>query len=544
MSKIDIAVDLDAKASDAGIAAVPQRSSAVVTPSPQGVLLSATNAFAGAPRSLNAQDTFLSPPPKPPTCTADAVSPSNLIGFDEATSRLNLDKIMEQPFYRNACMEKIEMLHQCLLFLYGREFYWDAPTETRVHIICNLFETDETTRRLHQIASMTGDIDKSDDDGMKEKFKLFVTSFWRLLEMERENGFVGFVPNMADLHLYLRLQTWGNCYLVSSCTAFGYQLQKNFPGVVCGTPDASQFARRTMNDLGLYNLVTEKVGGNSATEFLRLAHIPVDQYHNAFTILKFKENNCDSGEAFVHGLIGRKGVGLVNGFEIHPSFEKCGNSHVDAFGRPIVRSHEIPLFDGDINAEPQFKQLPRASADEEDKFEQLWEALQARPPKKLNATAPFYRLPTDVEGAQVPPASPQLSGTRPSTPRANFRAEIPVLTPPEPQYLRQGEVRPKLVTHSLVMLCAYRDPGDNGKRFFLMQNSWEWMPLVLMSAQYLAACGATVCFPDHKIGKAPAFERSSLPVTSCAMPLSYEQLPPRGPPPPLGPPSSYPPTVP
>ena len=54
----------------------------------------------------------------------------------------------------------------------------------------------------------------------------------------------------------------------------------------------------------------------------------------------------------------------------------------------------------------------------------------------------------------------------------------------------------KIPTHSMVMLGGYEEKNAKGeiKHYFMLLNWWKGMPLVLVSARYLQACGCQVLF--------------------------------------------------
>ena len=184
------------------------------------------------------------------------VTPNLPIDEDEAWFAIRNDGIQEQPFYKSAEAETKAKLDACLLFLYGRRFYWyqhpyeyvypthlpaGVPVETRVKIISDMLSDEEGVRRLSQILSALEDEDMSGEEQPSKRYEVFVKTIWRLLDSvnsksyldrlrshllswllgKAESKFVGFKKQMETGTFFLRYQTWGNGFLVGACLAFG-----------------------------------------------------------------------------------------------------------------------------------------------------------------------------------------------------------------------------------------------------------------------------------------------------------------------------------
>ena len=179
-----------------------------------------------------------SPAPTTTTYTDKDVSPTNPIGEVEAHLHMIEDEIKEQPFYKEADNETKKMLDRCFFFLYGRNFYQKAknddepspfsvPKETRVQIITKMLRDNKKIMQLNQLASRKGDRDLTKNAESKEQYNRFVKSLWRFLA--REKNVRGFAQDMKKItySYLLRLQSWGNCFLVIACLAYSMDTKCN-----------------------------------------------------------------------------------------------------------------------------------------------------------------------------------------------------------------------------------------------------------------------------------------------------------------------------
>ena len=69
----------------------------------------------------------------------------------------------------------------------------------------------------------------------------------------------------------------------------------------------------------------------------------------------------------------------------------------------------------------------------------------------------------------------------------------------------------------MILLYSYQ---ENDKTYFLLQNSWEYLPLVLVTGEYLNACNATVFFFKDALASPYVGLRTALSAPSCSMPKS------------------------
>jgi hypothetical protein len=72
--------------------------------------------------------------------------------------------------------------------------------------------------------------------------------------------------------------------------------------------------------------------------------------------------------------------------------------------------------------------------------------------------------------------------------------------------------------HAMVMLGGYQDDGKDDTPYIMLLNSWENMPLVLVSPEYLAACGATIWFSRSKLTSDTTVARKAGFVGMCGVP--------------------------
>ncbi|CAB9529810.1 expressed unknown protein [Seminavis robusta] len=517
-----------------------------VTPSPQSEDGGHHTFLPGSPPSSASRggDFAHHIPPKTPVALKGYqqlnLSPTNMIAEDQAYAKMNDDRILhDDEFYRNATPQEKAQIDRCVYFLYGRKFFWrhidgsgqklPVGRDVRVRLIKEMLQDPEYRRRLVQIMECTGDNDRTVDTVDRTRFYTFAASFLRFVanaeERKKEEGPYkshGFLEVMTQLVLFLRYQTFGICYLLAACTAYGYQMQKDRTGEILppATPDASQLARRTMDDLKLYNVVTLKGGGTVAET---LAYLNGDKWEwpGSFTSVWFgdKRRLLDVMEGEALRDLEEYGVGLLDNFNIQQGFDSCERQSMEWWrdhtqGQGGKRIPPPPpgvwVLDGGKDAEGKFTCFPLPAESEAEMIDKMWTNSGQQGALPLGAGAP--PLAHREHRTNIQPQAGDVD---------NFTSSLP--PPPPPRQLPRPHTTERSgnrgLAHAMIVLYAYRKgEGKNSKTFFLVQNTWENLPLVVMTGEYLRACDAYVSFNTSKLGRSFCGKQTSLPVTSCSLP--------------------------
>jgi hypothetical protein len=488
---MSLKVDVGPLKVDVNLPHAPTDDTAPATPSPRSPVTAAVS----------------TPPPEWKSYEDADLSPSSRCGFDEAEARMSSDKIFEQPFCRNHSSDRV--LRQCIYFLYGRRFEYDKEASFRISRVASMVETAKKKKRLAQFMNVDGDKDVSHDDSSRRDYETFnksiwrffekyvpaprVWQFWKFFQRNPPRGF-GFLENMMKATYFLRQQTCGNCYLHAPCTLTAYQMQRDFPNEPCGTVDISKFARHTMTDQEIWDHVVEDAGGSSITQLRTLLKlnqqsdlIEVPAHYNSEHAMNFNL------EHFVE----QKGPGLVSCFKVHENFAKWANIEHSFPG--------IHRFDGGHNSEGHFEPLLDPVKGERERLSKLWpkDQHESDPLSPTNKTAILFGDGTSNDDDSYGGGEESI-----------YSAALPTdnVVPTDDT----GTTVANHVYHSMVLLGGYVDA--NGKHWFLLQNWWQNMPLVLVSTSYLMACQASFAFLTNPIEQAPDYAPNLGLITECSFP--------------------------
>ena len=174
-------------------------------------------------------------------------------------------------------------------------------------------------------------------------------------------------------------------------------------------------------------------------------------------------------------------VGLVTNFHASKNFTAATGP------RDVLDKLGYWKFDGqDIDTEGTFEPL---ALDEPEKSEEIAKLKKIWEEQKKQAQERHTENVAKVQAA-LSDESDEFDGI--NSPRSPD-------SKPEPS---QSQSEPGSGVHAMVLLGTYTDPS-NTVTYFVLLNWWWDMPLVVVSAEYLRACGAIIYFPKIDITKNP-----------------------------------------
>lgn len=77
-------------------------------------------------------------------------------------------------------------------------------------------------------------------------------------------------------------------------------------------------------------------------------------------------------------------------------------------------------------------------------------------------------------------------------------------------------------THTMVLLGVLKTSRDHRENLYMLLNWWMKMPLVVVSVDYLKACGAVVHFMKELPGSVEELTRNHHLVSQCASPIDFD----------------------
>lgn len=353
-----------------------------------------------------------------------------------------------------------------LIFLYGRGFMWDKGTNERVDHVMQMLQGGEASERLLRVLETNGDVDlissvEGADDTYKKHYKKHAMALKRYFSLDETFGFLDNSKddNSKDAEFYFRIQSCGNCFITAPCVMVSYLIQKraetNQELQGFEPLDVNRYVRRSFSDMQLFNYVVNDDGGASE-EVLQL----IVQHLTSNRRMKCERFNAEtlrhemSMESLQEKMILR-GPGLISGFEVTKTFERASElyrENQDTIG--IVR-FDYPNDKG--------KFIPLLETEDNEKDIDDIESILSNHDCSSSSSASkrlFHR-----EGAASNETAKSSKNTKHVT----------------------GE-------HAMVLLGGRRDAANPKKKYLLLQNWWEDLPLVEVSDDYLKGAGANIVF--------------------------------------------------
>jgi hypothetical protein len=488
------------------------------------------------------------------------VSPTSLAPFDEASELMKMDGILDLPFYKSLDGTAQEELYKCILFSYAflHKRYWGKATLTqsgtlaftvlvnpipcdRIALVTIMTSKDNDCRkRLLDVTSVEGDRDL-----MKQgKSGAFGEYIRRLLRFFSKETSFGFKEDMSDVVHALCIQSWDNCFLITACDLVDLQMQRDLPlsqmqKYQC--LDKAQVARRVMSSEELFDYVVNN-SGDSGAEVLRKL-LGVENVHDVLNTLHHKKlwfENAAAIEGSLSRMLKKNGPVLLTFWVGH-----------------LVRSAGLPNADG-IPCFDSFDQTPVSFLKLDELVENEKELVQKQLPTEITTEQDVRTLDSIPRlqstfstfsssrsfleadaGNQEPPAPVSfflvtLGKTLNNAVRKLFLGTETVgvekkdawealdrtAVGPAPNATNSGQREGK--RHSVVCIGGYVD--ESGKKWFLMRNSWEALPLFVASAQCLASAETIAASFKHRMSEIPAgYVRTNKRYTSCASPVVNHQ---------------------
>jgi len=373
-------------------------------------------------------------------------------------------------------------------FLYRRGLFCDSSKGIRKGCVEDLIESEKARGLLLSIMGAVGDSDQSG----KDSSSMLDNTILAMKRYFRQKNVTTFTENKDDStspFFYIRSQSQGNCFLVAGCLMLAYVLQHY--QITGGAPiDGTKYIKHSFSDMQLYNYCMHDDGGYSESELRKMVKAIDNEFKVYEVILSI---NSAEFKAKITKLLNERGPLLLSSFVCH--------NHFCSFDPP-----------NDSVGYVQFVGNPKNS---KGKWIKLKENEYPQETTKIEVKCEDNTLPIDLvdstktEGTEV---VLKLTGTE-------IKAKITAIftkkkggkkkTLPEKflQFLSHGnkignkmktrkmnkEKKKKRVEeelHAMIIIGCRFD--ENNNLFLLIQNSWDDMPLVEVSAEYLALCKAEI----------------------------------------------------
>ena len=430
-----------------------------------------------------------------------SISPTNLISVDDAILKRREDEIESMDFYQNGK----QAIKRAVLYLYGVGYRSSETKEYRIKGIECLVSKPNLRRLLDFV--FEGCLNQR---SVRRKTKSFFTMavvlkryFSNDADADVNLEKFGYFPGKP----FVRYQRGSNenCYEPASSVWASLVIRHQDPNVEDNyVVDVGQRTRRYILydkkkiDQRIENRVIKNAGGYSR-EYASLivdGNKLLEKNLNNQKIWKHGSFESTNGRFFID-CVNECGPGLITNFFLTEKFREAGGSkESDGCG--------YWMFDGD-NVDIKGKWI---SCEDDLEYKAQLSAIVEK--EMSDAEAAHQNLKREMEDLF----------------RSNENCNIPTLTTatnPEDKVNENTSHGGSTEYHAMVLLGG-RMISDGAKRkiYFMCQNSWHTMPLVVCSRNYLEACQAKVLFRVRKIGSElkDIYLSSSNLIADCTSPYS------------------------
>jgi hypothetical protein len=511
----------------------PLSTTASSPPGSTAVTTSATSSLASTPcPSFSTPDspTLPSIPTNQPvkkTFDSYGLSPGSSLtkDFDEVQKKIVEDGILDLEFKH---MSQVTV--RCIYFLYGRKYAWEEITrEARIAKIRAIVDDPEARRRLRNIACPASGHLLMEKKGTFELYIRAALTAKKFFKDKKAKG--GFLREPI-----FRFQQSANCYMPAACVFTTLQSQYDMPDDLqaCKPLDVAQAGRKFAieTDKELEYRVVQNGGmcartfasklvlnggtcaRTSASKLVGRGPNDVNWQTNDFGMVDV--SSLDACAQLVATQFAAGKYGLVTNFHVSQAFRDVGVSEFHDFRKEMKHKENASTpskknwknnlcgmkwgnkktgqlrlkyikFDGNnIDTEGKVVHLDYDEEfDEEvEKARRVWEKQLVDMRQEDNERS--------EKMAQNIPEKWKKTYARSS------KADDPTA----------GTTSSGNAKHAMVLLGTYEDwtydemtCRRRKQLYFMLLNSWYSVPLVLVSAAYLKACGAIVSFLVEKLGK-------------------------------------------
>jgi hypothetical protein len=347
-----------------------------------------------------------------------------------------------------------------IVFLYGRGFMLGNKKKKRKLYVKEMIKSDNgNSERLLRVLEANGDNDLSNKPEYRDQYANLRLSLKRYFDLPDT---FGFLPDMSDAQYYFRFQKRGNCYLQAPCVMAAYLKQKNngnaSPNNGNASPvDVSKYVRHSFTDAALYDYVVKNDGGQSLAVMTTITcALSNDPSAHLDTVSAQSVLESD-----LRDIMSKSGPGLVSNFQTHKRFKRPADQ-VDKIG--------IVQFDGHPSkkeGKPSFIPLGASVPTEEEKAE-------------ITDEIEIVFANSEDSGSVLP--TPTILNRETSDEHAAQATTEGDL---------EGGKKDKQDRHAMVLIGGRL---EGKKQWLLLQNWWDEMPLVEVSAVYFKNSGGYLGF--------------------------------------------------
>ena len=400
------------------------------------------------------------------------ISPGCKIPLAETEQRIINDKII-----KILEAERDFKIKQCLLFLYANEFFWNKSPEDRIRNVKDCVLNKSCLERLYRISVSDHTDMFIKTDNAFEAFCNVAATVEVFFNPEPRASNAGLAKMMNKIRTrkrkvvgtgfskepFLRVQTSSNCFLVAVCVWYTLILQDRKPNDKLNEKpvDVARAARKYLlkDDDDLLNRVVHNKGRKAIELLKKMIERDVQEdWDSVLFNLNPRRQAIKLGEIMLQNLE-TYGVGILTNFSVQSDFKVKDKEKKDGLGYWKFDALDIDCVGEWVSLQPETKKIEELKRMRE-QWNDRWTKNRNAQDERMKGRVLFK---SESKSDEV--------GTQPNTSRN-----------------QNGDEQ---CTHAMVVLGGYK---DKNKFFFFLLNWWAKMPLVLVSADYLKACGCRVYF--------------------------------------------------
>lgn len=411
------------------------------------------------------------------------ISPTKLIPIKKAIHQIDTDNTWE-----SGLADRKSISFRLIIYLYGTGFFQDFEPCERVKRINTLIGTMKNNRKRLILVAFTAESDSLLQH--KVGFTAYFAFAWSCEQLFKQVGAYGGFPAIC----YYRIQASANCYIVAIAMFLTLTIQKQ--GATNFSPiDVGWLARRFVTNTlkGLEDRVIRNKGKNSIEVCTAILGEVAEQFDRLnLNYIKQNKSNRKQDERKLNGIT-KHHVALVNHFRVFSTFK----TKTVEQKRYAIDKDGYWMFDGNsCDCEGVFieLQIPTRKHDKRD-----YKKQHAKLEKELKSTWNTQMEAVDKKKGKYKEKADSIceasriddSDLESITFEPYSESEIAV---PDSTSTSQS-----IEFHAMVLLGRINHPNRKRKTMYVLLNWWESMPLVVVSFEYMIACGCHMYYLNAEI---------------------------------------------